>query len=160
MDIDSLQLADRTVWDDDQFVELYVAVRAEYERRVRMTQQDNDLAQIVSDNAAEAGRTDGDPWVQPTSVVDSYLEGAVVTHDGKTWVSTVNFNTWVPGENGWREQVEEGEAPAEWRQTTAGLDAYQLGDRVTFEGHVYESVFDGDNTWSPTAYPQAWKLVE
>ena len=33
------------------------------------------------------------------------------------------------------------------------------GDKVMFEGHVYESAID-NNIWSPSAYPAGWTLVE
>ena len=33
------------------------------------------------------------------------------------------------------------------------------GDKVRFEGVVYESTMD-NNIWSPTAYPAAWKVIE
>ena len=46
----------------------------------------------------------------------------------------------------------------EWVQPTGGHDAYNIGDRVIFEGKVYESIIDG-NTWSPTDYPQGWKVI-
>jgi len=45
-----------------------------------------------------------------------------------------------------------------WVQPTGAHDAYQTGDRVTFEGQVYESTIDS-NVWSPTAYPAGWQLV-
>ena len=45
----------------------------------------------------------------------------------------------------------------EWVQPTGAHDAYNVGDRVIFEGKVYESLIDS-NTWSPTAYPAGWKL--
>lgn len=35
----------------------------------------------------------------------------------------------------------------------------QKGDRVLFNGSVYESLIDG-NAYSPTAYPAGWKLIE
>ena len=47
----------------------------------------------------------------------------------------------------------------EWTQPTGAHDAYNIGDKVTFEGQVYESLIDG-NTWSPTDYPQGWELIE
>ena len=40
---------------------------------------------------------------------------------------------------------------------TAGL-AYNKGDRVVYNGKVYESLIDG-NTWSPDTYPAGWKEV-
>jgi hypothetical protein len=45
----------------------------------------------------------------------------------------------------------------EWVQPTGAHDAYNVGDKVIFEGKVYESLIDG-NTWSPIAYPAGWKL--
>ena len=37
-------------------------------------------------------------------------------------------------------------------------DAYNLGDRVRYNGKVYESVIDG-NVWSPDVYPAGWTEV-
>lgn len=47
---------------------------------------------------------------------------------------------------------------SEWQQPSAD-NAYQKGDRVRFNGRIYESIFDGDNVWSPEAYPAAWKDI-
>lgn len=70
----------------------------------------------------------------------------------------------------WRDLVPEGvqvpddpepapapDAPA-YVQPTGAHDAYQAGDRVTFQGRVYEAVINAV-VWSPLAYPQAWKEV-
>ena len=46
----------------------------------------------------------------------------------------------------------------EYVQPTGAHDAYQVGDRVTFQGRVYEAVINAV-VWSPIAYPQAWKEV-
>ena len=46
----------------------------------------------------------------------------------------------------------------EWVQPTGSHDAYNTGDKVNYEGQVYESLIDG-NTWLPTDYPQGWKLI-
>lgn len=46
----------------------------------------------------------------------------------------------------------------EYVQPTGAHDAYNTGDRVTFQGRVYEAVRDAV-VWSPLAYPQAWKEV-
>lgn len=57
-------------------------------------------------------------------------------------------------------QVDDGTIQAEeFRQPTGAHDAYNKGDRVLFNGKVYESLMDA-NTWSPDAYPQGWKVVE
>lgn len=43
-------------------------------------------------------------------------------------------------------------------QPTGAHDAYQIGAKVKYNGHVYESLIAG-NTYSPEAYPQGWKLL-
>lgn len=45
----------------------------------------------------------------------------------------------------------------EWVQPTGSHDAYNTGDKVTFEGHHYISLING-NVWSPAAYPAGWQL--
>lgn len=45
----------------------------------------------------------------------------------------------------------------EWEQP-GSTNPYMKGDRVLFEGTVYESLID-NNVWSPTAYPAGWKAV-
>ena len=45
----------------------------------------------------------------------------------------------------------------EWVQPDS-TNPYMTGDKVMFEGKVYESLID-NNVWSPSAYPQGWKEV-
>lgn len=58
----------------------------------------------------------------------------------------------------WTKVAKDGEIP-DWVQPTGAQDAYNTGDRVRYDGKVYESTIDG-NVWSPADYPQGWKLVE
>ena len=46
----------------------------------------------------------------------------------------------------------------EWVQPLGGHDAYNVGDRVTFNGKVYESTITG-NVWAPDVYPAGWKEI-
>jgi len=46
----------------------------------------------------------------------------------------------------------------DWVQPTGAHDCYNNGDKVRFEGSVYESLID-TNVWSPTAYPSGWKKL-
>ena len=46
----------------------------------------------------------------------------------------------------------------EWVQPDS-TNAYMKGDKVRFEGSVYESLID-NNIWSPAAYPAGWQKVE
>ena len=43
-------------------------------------------------------------WEQPEST-NPYKKGDKVTHNGKTWVSDIDNNTWEPGVYGWSEVV-------------------------------------------------------
>lgn len=42
------------------------------------------------------------PWEQPDST-NPYMTGDKVTHNGKTWVSTIDNNVWEPSVYGWEE---------------------------------------------------------
>jgi hypothetical protein len=44
-------------------------------------------------------------WEQPDST-NPYMMGDKVSHNGKTWVSTVDNNVWEPGVYGWSEVTE------------------------------------------------------
>ena len=45
----------------------------------------------------------------------------------------------------------------EWEQPDS-TNAYQIGDKVMFEGKTYESLIN-NNIWSPAAYPAGWREV-
>ena len=46
----------------------------------------------------------------------------------------------------------------DWVQPTGAHDAYQTGNKVRFEGSIYESLIDA-NVWSPTAHTTGWKKL-
>lgn len=109
-------------------------------------------------------------WSQPSGAHDAYNTGDIVNYHGQLYESIRDGNVWPPDvyPAGW-ETVEDGEGPApepeepeetypEWVQPTGAHDAYNTGDRVIYNGKVYESTMDG-NSWSPTGYPQGWKEV-
>lgn len=45
----------------------------------------------------------------------------------------------------------------EWEQPSS-TNSYQIGDKVMFEGKVYECQI-ANNVWSPAAYPAGWKEI-
>lgn len=49
-----------------------------------------------------------------------------------------------------------GEIP-DWEQPSAD-NAYKKGDKVKYNGKVYESLID-NNVWAPDAYPEGWQEV-
>ena len=103
------------------------------------------------------------PWIQPDST-NGYEKGDKVIHRNKKWVSLTNDNVWEPGTTGapWQayediENNDENNDIPEWEQPSAG-NPYNIGDRVVFEGNIYESIID-NNVWSPAAYPAGWQLI-
>lgn len=134
------------------------AARAELDRAVAVAAAPEKLATVNSLTLAAEGVTDGQPWRQPQGAHDAYPQGFTVTHGGKTWESTTPANVWAPGTANWREIVPAGSAPPAWVQPSGSTDAYKIGDRVTFQSKIYESVINA-NVWSPTAYPAGWKLI-
>lgn len=54
---------------------------------------------------------------------------------------------------------EETEEYPEYVQPTGAHDAYKSGDKITYNGEKYECVMD-NCVWTPSDYPQGWKLVE
>ena len=123
---------------------------------------------------------DGTPqWVQPLGATDAYNAGDIVMYNGQKYKSLINANVWSPDAYpaGWQ-LVEETTTPEPdpdtpepepepeptptvpaFVQPTGAHDAYGMGDRVLYNGHIYESTIDS-NVWSPDAYPAGWKLIE
>lgn len=46
----------------------------------------------------------------------------------------------------------------EYKQPTGAHDAYQVGDKITWNGKHYECTYAGC-TWNPDVYPQGWKQI-
>lgn len=93
----------------------------------------------------------------------SYIVGDVIKYEGKLYKiiqAHTSQEDWLPIELPalYLNLMPENVIP-EWVQPTMAEDAYKIGDKVIFEGKVYESLIDG-NTWSPKDYPQGWQLIE
>ena len=120
-------------------------------------------------------------WTQPLCAVDAYNLGDIVSYNGKLYKSIINANVWAPDvyPAGWEEYTEStgggdsgetgGEGTTEpeppptetipdFVQPTGAHDAYKKGDKVKFEGKIYESLIDA-NSYSPSAYPAGWKEI-
>ena len=108
----------------------------------------------------------------PSGAHDAYSAGDIVYYNGTLYTSAINGNVWSPDvyPASWTvyEAATEPEKPEpepeepttypEWVQPTGAHDAYHVGDRVTYNGKVYESTMNG-NVYSPDAYPAGWKEV-
>lgn len=108
-----------------------------------------------------------------------YSKGDCCTEGGKTWRSKIDNNVHAPSAypQGWQDVATEGGGSTdptpgpqpepqpepspqvpEFKQPTGAHDSYKKGDRVRFEGKVYESVIE-NNAYSPATYPQGWREV-
>lgn len=111
----------------------------------------------------------GEPqeWQQPSST-NPYLTGDKVIYEGLIYESLIDNNVWRPNvyPQGWKlisepeqdEQDSEEQTIPEWQQPDA-TNAYHIGDKVSYNGLIYESLID-NNVWSPESYPQGWKLID
>ena len=91
-----------------------------------------------------------------------YKVGDIFKHEGKLYKviqEHTSLENWVPSELPalYLSMMPENVIP-EWVQPTGGHDAYKKGDKVTFEGKVYESLID-NNAYSPDADPASWKAL-
>lgn len=145
----------------------------EVERPERLPTVEDGLraaARLTVDGQIVAGDLDDATVSQIATLYDDWRPGLDVAvgdlmrHDG-TVVECVQAHTtqadWDPlsATSLWKvHRTTEGDDPDEWVAPTGSHDAYDTGDRVTFEGTVYESTIDG-NTWSPAEYPQGWTEV-
>ena len=158
---------DLTQMTDGELYQLVEAAQTELGRRQTrdvFEQQVNELYESARASGAITAPEQGEQWKQPTHAGDAYAKGDVVTHDGVQWVSTVTPNVWIPGQSGWRQMVEDNPETGEpqypeYQQPTGVHDGYQTGERVLWQGDVYEAVQDGV-VWSPSDYPAAWKLID
>lgn len=142
----------------------------------QVLQDHTSQAQYTPDTATslykKVGETaDGTPkWVQPCGATDAYNKGDIVDYNGVKYISTVDANVWAPDVYGW-EVYDSGstdpvkpDTPStdedikDFVQPTGSHDAYAKGDKVRYDGKVYESLIDG-NTYSPADYPAGWKEI-
>ena len=135
---------------DEELATLLDVARAEYQLRRDLTSAIDSTPGLIEALLTTTGREPGAEWTQPLGAFDAYPKDWEVVHDGKTWVSLVDANTWKPGVTGWREVVEEGGVPM-WIQPTGAHDAYKKGDQVSHNGDTWTSTIDA-NTWKPGAY--------
>lgn len=98
----------------------------------------------------------------------AYSKGQVVKYKGELWEVIQDHSSqsdWTPDsvpalfKSVTAPKTNDGvEIIPDFKQPAGGHDAYKKGDKVKFEGKVYESVID-NNAYSPTAYPAGWKVV-
>lgn len=101
-------------------------------------------------------------WKKDTA----YKFGDIVSYRGSVYrvlQSHTSQSDWLPNAvPALYSLLYKGEEPQdeipEWRQPDS-TNPYMKGDKVLFEGNIYESLID-NNVWSPSAYPDGWQLIE
>ena len=108
-----------------------------------------------------------------------YNTGDCASADGMVYRSKADNNVWSPSEypKNWElagpvggpfdqdqdedqtgDSGEGTETIDEWKEPSGAHDAYNQGDRVVYNGVVYESKING-NVWNPEQYPDFWEVV-
>lgn len=95
----------------------------------------------------------------------SYRLNQKVKYEEIIYISLIDNNSHsIEDENYWIKYIEEPiteETPSdeitEWKQPSS-TNGYALGDKVSYEGLIYESLID-NNVWSPNDYPAGWQEI-
>lgn len=83
---------------------------------------------------------------------EGILYSCLQAHNAQTnWTPTNSPSLWA------KVLIPDPNIIPEWEQPDS-TNAYKKGDRVMFEGRVYESLIDS-NVWSPAVYPAGWTEV-
>ena len=140
------------------------AIVQEQALRRKLDASPEKIENAIAEYQQATGRGEGEPWEQPTGPLNAYRKGAVVEHEGEEWVSTTPNNVWEPSVSGWRlrplTDPETGEEiPPPYVPPTGAHDSYQQGERITWDGDIYEAVRDGV-VHSPDEYAADWQLIE
>lgn len=101
---------------------------------------------------------DGIDWIADEPV----KKGMIRVYEGVKYSCLRDHVTqvdWTPDRTAavlWEKVADETPEITEWKQPAGAHDSYKKGDRVLFDGKVYESLIDA-NVWSPVVY--GWQEV-
>lgn len=146
-----------------------VQIQEEQDRTIKSILKTITLAKDLSDDQKQEILSRYEEY----KVDKAYQEGDKFTYQGKIYEviqAHTSQTTWIPSETPalYKEflkvkiQDEDGnqsEVVEEFKKPTGAHDAYQKGDKVSFEGAIYESIIDA-NVFSPTEFADGWKKVE
>lgn len=172
---------DVTTLTNAEIGELQLQLHLERKRREASPLVDEARAEMVEEliaNGTVTGAVAGDndstidnapAWVDPgTDHTKMYLNGAVVKHSQTLWKSEHPFlNHWEPGATGvdyriWMNITQTDEPlPGEYSEWNPNGHAYEVGDRLTYNGATYEVVgaHTSQSGWLPDALPALYSIV-
>ena len=142
------------------------------ETKTIVTKQNEDLKGLIGviySGALTDEQRESINSIYPTWEVDTeYTEGDVVNYDNslyKVVQAHTSQSDWKPTDTpaiytpylNVNIETDEGSVDiiSDFTQPTGAHDAYNLGDKVLYNGSTYESAID-NNVYSPEAYPQGW----
>lgn len=148
-----------------------------YKANDKVIHNDKIWISTMDGNVWEPGAINA-PWKEYIAIWEngiSFLLNQKVSFNGEIYISLTDNNTSIPTDtSAWKIYVEQEDSSnendnleeeeeaiekdiAEWEQPN-GASAYSIGDKVLFEGTVYESLID-NNVWSPVDYPAGWSEI-
>ena len=148
---------------EDKIVVNYEVLEKELTYAEKLTSQQELAMSFLADNLTDEQAVQVPLIFEAWQVGVDYKVGKKLVYEEvlyKVLQDHTSQETWTPKDAPSlfaRVLVDDGGAVLDWVQPDS-TNPYMKGDRVKFEGKIYESLID-NNTWSPTAYPAGWKEI-
>ena len=148
---------------EDKIVVNYEVLEKELTYAEKLTSQQELAMSFLADNLTDEQAVQVPLIFEAWQVGVNYKVGKKLVYEEvlyKVLQDHTSQETWTPKDAPSlfaRVLVDDGGAVLDWVQPDS-TNPYMKGDRVKFEGKIYESLIDS-NVWSPTAYPTGWKEI-
>ena len=148
---------------EDKIVVNYEVLEKELTYAEKLTSQQELAMSFLADNLTDEQAVQVPLIFEAWQVGVDYKVGKKLVYEEvlyKVLQDHTSQETWTPKDAPSlfaRVLVDDGGAVLDWVQPDS-TNPYMKGDRVKFEGKIYESLID-NNTWSPTDYPAGWKEI-
>ena len=148
---------------EDKIVVNYEVLEKELTYAEKLTSQQELAMSFLADNLTDEQAVQVPLIFEAWQVDVNYKVGKKLVYEEvlyKVLQDHTSQETWTPKDAPSlfaRVLVDDGGAVLDWVQPDS-TNPYMKGDRVKFEGKIYESLID-NNVWSPTAYPAGWKEI-
>ena len=148
---------------EDKIIVNYEILEKELTYAEKLTSQQELAMSFLADNLTDEQAVQVPLIFEAWQVGVNYKVGKKLVYEEvlyKVLQDHTSQETWTPKDAPSlfaRVLVDVGGAVLDWVQPDS-TNPYMKGDRVKFEGKIYESLIDS-NVWSPTAYPAGWKEI-
>lgn len=122
-----------------------------YIEKAAMSLEDSDALEAIQLFPHWSGENVG-YFVDDKVQYDNILYRCLQAHTSQdAWTPTAATSLWA------KVLIPDPNIIPEWEQPDS-TNPYQIGDKVRFEGKVYESLI-ANNIWSPAVYPAGWREI-